>query len=95
MTSDEVSASLPNMWQCPPVVVIGVPAAISLGPGIMYLSIASFIGNTTSFLLPRSLMVVTPEQSASLTALVFRCSLWSPVGRHYIQRCNAHENAFQ
>ena len=67
-TSSEVLASVPNMLQCPPVVVMGVPATRSLGPGIIPLVIPSLSGKTTSFLLPRSLMVVTPEASADLTA---------------------------
>ena len=56
------------MLQCPPVVVMGVPAASSLGPGMMPFSMADLIGRITSFRLPRSRIVVTPELSAALTA---------------------------
>ncbi len=59
-TWSSVSASVPNMWQWPAVVVIGVPASRSRGPGMMPARIASRSGKTTSFRLPRSRSVVTP-----------------------------------
>ena len=67
-TSEAVSASVPNMLQCPPVVVIGVPVTRRRGPGMIPSSIACRTGKATWFLLPRSRIVVTPEVSAALTA---------------------------
>ena len=34
-TSSVVSDSIPNILQCPPVVVMGLPEGIRLGPGII------------------------------------------------------------
>ena len=67
-TSSAESASVPNILQWPPVVVIGVPATTILGPGTMPFSTADLMGSMTSFLLPRSRMVVTPELRAARTA---------------------------
>ena len=65
-----MSASVPNELQCPPVVVIGVPAARRRGPGIVPAASAFRNGNMTSFRLPRSLMVVTPDIKADRKAWV-------------------------
>ena len=64
-TSSWVSASVPNMWQWPAVVVMGVPASRRRGPGTTPARMASRSGNTTSFRLPMSRRVVTPDSRAA------------------------------
>ena len=56
------------MLQCPPVVVMGVPATMRRGPGMMPSSIACLMGNATWLRAPKSRMVVTPDESAERTA---------------------------
>ena len=71
-TWSSVSASVPKNQQCPAVIVIGVPASNSRGPGTWPLSIISRTWKATSFREPRSRIVVTPASTAFRMLLVAR-----------------------
>ncbi len=71
-TSSTVSASVPKKLQCPDVIVIGVPAIISRGSGIAPVSTAFLSGKATSSGVPRSRIVLTPDNNAFLTAVTAR-----------------------
>ena len=72
---------MPNIQQCPAVVVIGVPVRMRRGPAMTPLRTASRIGNAISFLLPMSRSVVTPLISTARTfaAARRRSASWDSV----------------